>query len=270
MEYQHGMFTWADISAPDPDSAKRFYTGLFGWDAVDEHDPDGNYVYTMFNTGEKRVAGLGPQPPELVAQGMPPMWNSYITVDNLSAAVDGWALAGGQVIMPPMDVFSSGRMAVVADPEGAVVALWQAQEHVGAEVFNTPGAMTWNELNSRDTAAAREFYGKALGWEFEEFPYEGRESYWLVTVPGKQQGQPFSEDAYNGGILAVSDDFPPEFPAYWSVYFTAADLDHDVAKVGELGGSVVAGPMDTSAGRMAVVADPMGAIFVLIQPPEQP
>jgi predicted enzyme related to lactoylglutathione lyase len=266
MAYQHGMFTWADISAPDPTSEVSFYTSLFGWDAEDQHDPDGNYVYTMFSLYGKTVAGLGPQSPDAGEQGMPAMWNSYITVDNVNATADGWALAGGKIVMPPLDVFTSGRMAVVADPEGAFLALWQAQDHPGSEIFNVPGAMGWNELNTRDSAAARDFYGKVLGWEFEQFEGEGPTDYWLIRVPGKKQGSPLSEDPYNGGIFTMGDNFPPEIPAHWSVYFNTTDVDGDVAKITEMGGSIVAGPMDSAAGRFAVVADPAGAIFNIIAP----
>lgn len=270
MGYAHGLFTWADISTPDPASASSFYTSLFGWEAEDQHDPDGNYVYTMFTREGKRVAGLGPLPPDMAEQGMPAMWNSYITVDDVDATVDKWVDAGGTVVMPPMDVFDAGRTAVVADPEGAIVALWQAEGTFGSEVFNMPGAMTWNELNTRDAAAAREFYGKAIGWEFEVYQREGASDYWLITVPGKQQGPPLSNDAYNGGILTMGEEFPPETPAHWSVYFAIADIDADVAGLTNLGGSVVAGPMDTPSGRLAVVADPAGAIFTLLRLPPTP
>jgi hypothetical protein len=266
MAYQHGLFTWTDISTPDPEGAKAFYTSLFGWDAEDQQDPDGNYVYTMFSREGKTVAGLGPQQAG-TDENMPAMWNSYVTVDDVNATVDGWALARGTVVMPPMDVFDSGRMAVVADPEGAIVALWQPARHVGAEVFNLPGALNWNELNTRDAAAARDFYEKVLGWEFELYQREGAADYWLIKLPGKQQGSPLSNDDYNGGILTMGDEFPPEVPAYWSVYFTTTDVDGDAARVTELGGSVVAGPMATPAGRIAVVADTAGAIFNLITPP---
>ncbi|MGA9596446.1 MAG: VOC family protein [Acidimicrobiia bacterium] len=266
MAYQHGLFAWADISTPDPAATSAFYTALFGWDAEEQHDPDGNHVYTMFKLDGKVVAGLGPQP-DGGEQEMPAVWNAYITVDDINTAVDGWALARGKVVMPPMDVFDSGRMAVVADPEGAIVALWQAREYAGAEVFNSAGAMTWNELNTRDAAAACEFYGKTLGWEFELFPMEGAGDYWVIKIPDKSLEAPLSGDAYNGGILTMSDDFPSEVPAYWSVYFTSADVDADAAKITELGGSVMTGPMDTPSGRIAVVADPAGAIFNLIKPP---
>ncbi len=268
MGYQHGLFSWADLSAPDPAAASSFYTSLFGWDAEDQQDPDGNYVYTSFSKNGKAVAGLGAQPPELAAQGIPPMWNSYLTVDSVDETIEKWTAAGGAVMMPAMDVFTAGRMAFVVDPEGAVVALWQAIDSVGGEIFNLPGAMTWNELNTRDVDAARAFYGAALGWEFEIFE-GGRAPYWLITVPGKKQGDPLSEDAYNGGMFTIDENFPPEMPAHWSVYFASANVDADVAKITELGGGVIAPAMDTPAGRIAVVADPQGGIFNIIAPPQE-
>ncbi len=268
MGYEHGLFTWTDASSPDPAAAGQFCASLFGWEAAEQFDPDGNYIYTMFSRDGKSVAGLGGQSPEMAAQGLPAIWNSYISVDSVDDTVARWAEAGGSVMVPPMDVFTSGRMAVVVDPEGAVLSLWQAGDHVGGEVFNVPGAMTWNELNTRDVAAAREFYGKALGWEFEIFE-GGGDPYWLITVPAKTQGGALSEDAYNGGMLTISEEMGPDMPAHWSVYFQSADVDADVAKAQELGGTLVAPVMESSAGRIAVVADPQGGTFLVIQPPVQ-
>lgn len=268
MGYQHGLFTWADVAAPDPAAAKDFYTALFGWEAEDQFDPDGEYVYTMFSQDGKTVAGLGGQPPGLADQGIPAFWNSYVTVDNVDEVIEKWTAAGGSVMLPAMDVFTSGRMAFVTDPEGASVALWQPMDHVGGQAFNLPGAMTWNELATRDSAAAREFYGEALGWNFEIFEGEG-EPYWLIVLPNKKQGDPLSEDDYNGGFFTIGDQSPPEMPANWSVYFHSADVDADVAKATELGGKVIAPAMDTPAGRIAVVADPQGGVFNLIAPPQQ-
>lgn len=268
MGYQHGLFTWADVSATDPAAAGSFYSSLFGWQADDQHDPDGNYIYTMFSKDGKAVVGMGQQPAEMVEQGIPPMWNSYVNVDSVDDTLEKWTAAGGTVMMPAMDVFTSGRMAFVVDPEGAVVGLWQAGDHLGGGVFNVPGSMTWNELNTRDVDAARDFYGKALGWEFEVFEGEGA-PYWLITVPGKEQGDPLSEDAYNGGMLTIDETFPADMPAHWSVYFASADTDADLVKLAELGGGVVVPAMDTPAGRIAVAADPQGGRFTLIAPPQQ-
>ncbi|MDJ0663773.1 MAG: VOC family protein [Acidimicrobiia bacterium] len=268
MGYQHGLFTWTDIAAPDPAAIKGFYTALLGWDAEDQFDPDGNYIYTLFSKDGHTVAGLGGHPPAMAGQGIPAFWTSYVSVDNADEAIAAWEEAGGSVMMPAMDVFDSGRMAFVADPEGAVIAFWQAGEHVGGQIFNVPGAMTWNELNTRDVEAAKEFYGKALGWEFEPFDSPGALTYWLIKVPGKEQSSPLADDPYNGGMLTITEDFPPEMPANWSVYFASADVDAAVARLDELGGSLFAGVMDTSAGRLAVVSDPQGGVFQLITPPQ--
>ncbi|MDJ0924986.1 MAG: VOC family protein [Acidimicrobiia bacterium] len=268
MAYPHGLFSWADIASPDPEAAKAFYTGLFGWETADQHFPDGSLMYVTFSKGGKAVAGLGPQPPELTEQGVPPMWNSYVTVNNVDDTIEKWTAAGGSVMMPAMDVMTSGRMAFVVDPEGASVGLWQAGDSVGGEAFHVTGGMSWNELNTRDVDAARDFYGKALGWEFEAF--EGSDPvYWLVLVPGKEQGDPLSNDPYNGGMLTIGDTFPPEMPAHWAVYFTVPDVDASVAQVGELGGNVLVEPFDTGAGRIAVAQDPQGGTFLVIQPPAQ-
>ena len=133
-----------------------------------------------------------------------------------------------------------------------------------AERFDAEG----ENAGLRDVEAAKDFYGKALGWEFEPFDSPGAATYWLIKVPGKKRGSPFSDDDLNGGMLTLGDDFPPEMPANWSVYFASADVDADVSTLTELGGTLVAGIMDTSAGRMAVVSDPQGGVFMLIAPPE--
>ncbi len=266
--YQHGLFSWADVSMADPKAGADFYARLFGWDAADQHDPDGNYVYTMFSQDGKSTAGLGPQAPNMATAGLPPVWNSYVSVDSIDDTVAKWTAAGGTVMMPGMDVFDSGRMAIVVDPEGAICALWEAKNHVGAEVFNTPGAMTWNELNTRDAAAAMDFYGAALGWEFEAFG-DSEPFYWLIKLPGKKQGDPLSQDDMNGGILTMDENWPANTPPYWSVYFQVADTDATLARVTELGGNIVSPAADTPAGRLAVVSDPQGGVFLVIAPPTQ-
>jgi len=159
-------------------------------------------------------------------------------------------------------------MAFVVDPEGSVVALWQAGDHAGADVFNVPNTLTWNELNTRDADAAREFYGKALGWTFEEFPGSDP-TYWLINIPEKIQGAPVSEDNYNGGVLTMDENWPAEVPSYWSVYFNVADADAAAAQAVELGGNIVVPVMDTSAGRIAVISDPQGGMFSVIAPPSE-
>lgn len=259
-----GLFSWTDISVPDVDAAKAFYTGLFGWEAEDQFDPDGNRIYTMFRIDGADAAGMGAQPPELTAQGVPPFWNSYITVADVDDTVAAAKAAGGSVVMEPMDVMAAGRMAFLADPAGATFAIWQAGETKGAEVFNTHGAMTWNELASPDRVAAKAFYGSVFGWEFEEMP--GDMEYWLLVLDTKIDGDLDRDDHYNGGMMPL-EQMPPGTPPFWSVYFQVDDTDAAVARAIELGGSSLLPAFDTPAGRIGVIADPQGGAFSVIQPP---
>lgn len=265
MSYPHGLMSWTDISLPDPQAGKRFYTQLFGWSAEDQFDPDGTYIYTMFRQDGIDVAGMGPMPPEMQAAGIPPMWQTYITVDDVDEAVAAVTANGGSVVMPAMDVMTSGRMAIVADPEGAVASLWQAGEHVGAGAFDGPGQLCWNELNTRDSAAARDFWGKTMGWTFTEFE-ESPAEYWLIGLD--KAGVPnVADDNVNGGILTMDESFPAELPAHWMVYFGVEDADAAAAKIVELGGSTPVPPFDTQAGRMAVVNDDQGGTFMIVALP---
>lgn len=261
MSYPHGLFNWADVSAPDPTAASKFYAELFDWEAADQHDAEGGYIYTMFRQDSKDVAGLGPQGPG-TPEGTPAMWHSYIAVDDLDAALEQWTSAGGSVVMPAMDVMSSGRMAFVSDPEGAVAALWEAGEHVGAGIFCVPVSMSWNELATRDSAAARDFYKKALGWEFDEVDTSPSE-YWTIHLASKKSGQAYANDRFNGGIITMTEDWG-DLPAHWMVYFAVADTDATVEKLENLGGEVAVPAFDTDAGRMAVVRDPQGAVFTIV------
>lgn len=264
--YPFGLFSWADLSAPDVDAAKKFYTGLFGWEAEDQLDPNGNYIYTMFRLGGRDVAGLGKQPPEMVEAGVPPVWNSYASVGSVDDTVAAATAAGGSVLVEPMDVFTSGRMAFLMDPAGAAFAIWEARDTRGAEVLNEPGALNWNELATPDIETAKTFYGDVLGWDFEEFP--GENVYWLIVMDNKIPGDGDMDDSYNGGIMPL-DAFPEGTPSFWSVYFMVEDTDATIARATELGGSSVMPPMDTPAGRIGVIADSQGALFNVIQPAPQ-
>lgn len=266
MAYPHGLFSWTDISLPDPQAGRDFYAQLFGWDAEDQHAPDGTYIYTGFYKTGKPVAGLSALPSGTDTGGFPPIWNSYVTVDDVDMTIDRWLDAGGAVIMPAMNVMTAGRMAFVADPEGAVLALWQAGDSVGGEVFGEHGAPTWNELNTRNSGAARAFYGEAIGWEFERFEGEVPMEYWVIKLDAKESGQPYRDDKMNGGILTMDDNWPPEIPAHWMVYFQVDDTDEIVDRLTQLGGTVSIEPFDSTAGRIAIVADPQGGTFSVIAP----
>jgi hypothetical protein len=253
MELAHGTFGWVDLQTSDVAAAKDFYAGIFGWTYVDVPTPMG-VDYTMCYLEEQMVAGMGPQPGDLAAAGAPPMWNSYVFVEDVDTVVGAVGAAGGSVMMPPMDVMDSGRMAMIAGPDGAVVGVWQPYQHQGAEVFDVPGALTWNELQSRDLTAATEFLATLFGWRWEAQAPGGMEYYvgHVDSKPGNSE---------NCGAMNMPDGVPPEAPSMWVVYFAVADCVTTADQVPVLGGEVFLPPMEMGPGKFAGATDPTGAMF---------
>lgn len=246
--YTPGTFCWTDLTTTDQEAAKAFYGGLFGWEAEDMPVGDGVY-YSMQRVDGKDVAAISPQQQQQRDAGVPPLWNSYISVENADAVADRARELGATVHAPPFDVMEAGRMAVIQDPQGAHFLLWQANRHIGAALVNTPGALSWNELASPDLDASKEFYSSLFGWTVE--PFEGSPQPYLTIKNG---------EANNGGIRELDSPGPPP---HWLVYFAIDDIDQSLAKVEQLGGVKHAGPMDIGIAKIAVVADPQGAIFAL-------
>jgi hypothetical protein len=252
--YAQGTPNWVDLQTSDQDDAKRFYTGLLGWTYDDQPMAPGA-VYSVAQAGGDNVAAIAPQSPEMAAAGAPPMWNTYIAVDSVDDAVAKVEAAGGQVAMPAFDVMDAGRMAFVLDPGGAAVGLWQAGRHIGATRVNEPNAVVWNELITADPAGSAGFYQQVAGITTSVMEM-GDDKYTMFEV----NGQP------------VGGTTPPQMPGvpnHWHVYFSVADADATAAKAAELGGSVLVAPFDTPAGRMAVLRDPQGAAFSVMQPSGQ-
>jgi predicted enzyme related to lactoylglutathione lyase len=249
--YAQGTPNWVDLQTTDQAGAKAFYRGIFGW-SYDDQPMDAGAVYSIAKLGDSEVAAIAPQSPELKAAGAPPMWNTYLAVDSADEAAAKVAPAGGTVAMEPFDVMDAGRMAFVMDPSGAAVALWQAKQHIGASLVNEPGTVVWNELITNDPKAVS-FYEDVLGVTTTTVDM-GADKYTMFQVAGKEVGGTMPPQA--AGV-----------PNHWHVYFEVHDADASAAKVTELGGSVVVPPFDTPIGKMAVVADPQGAVFSLFQAP---
>jgi len=247
-QYTPGTFCWTDLTTTDQEAAKVFYGGLFGWEAEDMPVGDGVY-YSMQRVDGKDVAAISPQQQQQRDAGVPPLWNSYISVENADAVADRARELGATVHAPPFDVMEAGRMAVIQDPQGAHFLLWQANRHIGAALVNAPGALSWNELASPDLDASKEFYSSLFGWTVE--PFEGSPQPYLTIKNG---------EANNGGIRELDSPGPPP---HWLVYFAIDDIEQGLAKVEQLGGVKHAGPMDIGIAKIAVVADPQGAIFAL-------
>jgi predicted enzyme related to lactoylglutathione lyase len=159
-------------------------------------------------------------------------------------------------MFPPMDVMTAGRMAVIADAAGgAVFGIWQAGEHRGAQVVNQDGALSWNELGTRDPEAAQRFYADVFGWTATPIEFEGQVVYFSWQLDGRTIG----------GMLPMGDQFPAEVPPNWLAYFGAADLDAAAAEIERLGGRVLMPRREVPAGAFAVFADSQGAAFACVQ-----
>ena len=271
--YIPGVPCWIDTNQPDPEAAVAFYGGLFGWDIEDVMPPgsEGQYFIARIHGGD--VAGIGG-----VAPGAPPVavWNTYVWVENADETAAKVRNAGGGVVMEPGDVMDSGRTAVFSDPEGAVFFVWQPKQHRGAAIVNEPGSLNFNNLNTRDADAAKTFYGAVFGWG--TMPMGGGAEAW--TLPGygdhlellnpgtlermTSMGAPAGFADVVATVTPLPDD-QRDVPSHWGVTFAVADADATARKASELGGQVVAGPLDAPWVRMAVITDPQGAALTASQ-----
>lgn len=247
-KYEPGTFCWTDLTTTDQAAAKVFYSGLFGWEAEDRPVGEGA-VYSMMKVDGKDVAAISPQPPQQREAGAPPVWNSYISVESADEALARATTLGGTAHAPAFDVMDVGRMAVIQDPQGAYLMVWQPRSHIGAQLVNAPGALVWNELASPDLDASSAFYGGLFGWTLE--PFENSPTPYLGIKNG---------GANNGGMRPLD---PSGMPPHWLVYFGIENIDAGLAKATELGGETIAGPIDIQMAKIAVVRDPQGAVFAL-------
>jgi predicted enzyme related to lactoylglutathione lyase len=246
--YSPGTPSWVDLGTTDVTAAAAFYGGLFGW-TLDDLGPEGG-GYGIFRKDGKQVAGIGPATDE--ARGT--SWTTYFATDDVDETASRVAAGGGQVIMAPMDVMDQGRMAVFVDPAGAFFSAWQAGKHIGAELVNEPGSFTWNELVSSDIDTCKSFYAQVFGGTTRDVNMGEGPAYVLFQV----------NDRPVAGGMAYDPTMGP-LPGGWSVYFSVADCDSSHAKAGELGAATVLAPMDSPAGRFAIMRDPQGGTFAIIK-----
>lgn len=256
--YAPGTFCWADLAAHDPREAERFYTTLFGWTA--DHTrfgPDEDDVYVMLKKEGRDVAALYRMDPTQRSQGIPPSWLNYVTVESASQSTEKARRLGAAVLADAFDVMDFGRMALVSDPGGAVFALWEPGNHVGAGVKDEPGAMCWNELGTRDPDGAAEFYGALFGWSPQ--PFESGAAPYTLFMNGEAQA---------GGMFTITPEMGP-MPTAWAPYFAVENTDETARHAEDLGGRVLHPPHDLTVGRWAMLTDPQGALFNVIQVPER-
>lgn len=250
VEFAPGTPNWADMGSPDIEATRRFYTGLFGWTAQVGSPETGGY--TMFLKDSVAVAGAGPQ---REGDTQPPRWGGYIATADADATAAQVREAGGQVVMEPTDVMRFGRMAIFTDPEGAACGVWQGREMSGAGLVGAPGAMTWMELMTRQPEQADMFYQRVFDWSTTET---------RMTEGGTYRTWNCGDTAV-AGMFPIGEDFPSDMPAQWVVYFEVEDCDGTVAKAREMGADVLMQPKDIAPGRFAIIRDPQGASFAIIE-----
>jgi predicted enzyme related to lactoylglutathione lyase len=247
-----GTFSWVELSTSDAGAAKAFYSALFGWE-LDDRPAGPDMTYTMALLHGSEVAAMYQQGER--EQGVPPHWNSYVTVESADAAAARGKELGGNLLMEPFDVMDVGRMAVVQDPQGATIFVWEPRSSIGARRVNDPGCLTWNDLNTTDPGAAEHFYAGLFGWSFERV--QGDFEYWLIRKGERSNGGMRRQDQEQ----EVAAGVPPN----WMPYFTVEAADDAVTRIGELGGSVIVPPRQVPTGRFAVVRDPQNAVFALFE-----
>lgn len=253
MANPHGAFIWYELLTSDADAAAPFYAAVLGWIAADSGQADMDY--RIFSDSDEAIGGLMTIPPEGAAMGMKPGWLGYVGVDDVDASVEAILKAGGALHMPAMDIPNVGRIAMVADPQGAPFYVMRGAMDGESGAFSPDriGRCSWNELATGDAEAAIAFYSQHFGWiETGSMPMGDQGAYYFIA----HQGVP---------IGAIMSRGPETLPIPWRQYFRVADIDAAKAAVLSNGGTVHHGPGEVPGGDWVIQAfDPQGAFFGLV------
>lgn len=248
-----GAPCWIDLMTSDTERSRAFYCELFGWTAEEPAEEFGGY-FSFAKDGVLVAGCMASQP----GSDVPDVWSVYLAADDTRKAVDAAAARGGQILVAAMDVADLGTMAIISDPGGAAVGLWQPGRHPGFGVLGEPGAPSWFELHTRDYQATVAFFRDVLGWD----------THVVSDTPEFRYTTLKHGEDWLAGIMDASSFLPNGVPAHWSVYFGVEDTDATLAKIADLGGSILTAAEDTPYGRLATAADPTGAQFKLVGPNE--
>jgi len=251
-----GSFCWIELATSDQEAAKGFYSSLFGWSPQDS--PIGlSEFYTIFKLEDRDAAAGYTLREDQRAQGMPSHWMPYIAVESADQSAAKAKQLGGTEIMAPFDVMDLGRMAVIHDPTGAHFCVWQARKNTGIGIAGVAGSLCWADLNTSDAKRASDFYSNLFGWQI--MADEKDKSGYLHIKNGEH---------FMGGIPPATRR-QPGVPPHWLAYFWVDDVDATAAKAKQLGAKFYVEPMTIeSVGRMAVIADPQGAVFAIFNSPK--
>ncbi|MDH3293756.1 MAG: VOC family protein [Acidimicrobiia bacterium] len=242
--HQNHAISWVDLAAKDLDAQIAFYTTMMGWNTFQAPGTD----YTMFMVDDQPVAGVMAMTEQMGE--MPSVWSTYVAVEDAAATCARATELGGTVFQEPFDIPDGGKIAVVADPAGAVICFYEGSNDTGFRLLDEPGAPCWFETMSRNAEAATEFYTQLFGWETEAMP--GGMPYTIFKLG----------ETPVGGCMQMGDEVPAEVPSHWQVSFSiATSIEDFIAKATEHGAQVMMGPMSTPYGEGAVIVDPGGAAF---------
>jgi uncharacterized protein len=249
-----GAFCWIELATTDQAGAKHFYASLFGWRADDM--PIGpNDFYTMFRLDGADAGAAYTEREDERAMGIPPHWNLYVAAENADQTAGKAAQLGAKVLVPAFDVYDVGRMSVLQDPTGAVFSVWQPKKHRGVGLSGVPGTLCWADLSTPDPERAAKFYSELFGWKVT--PGQGSVGGGYLHI---QNG-----DTFIGGIPPAAHR-DPTTPPHWLIYFNVSDVDASAAKALELGAKFHLPPTTMEGvGRMAVMADPQGAVSAIFK-----
>lgn len=255
--YLPGVPCWIDLRQPDPEAARAFYGGLFGWEFSDE---------------PYAIASLGGQAVGAIAPGEGPNWNMYIAVENVESAAERIETAGGRRTGATEDV-EVGRLAPFVDSVDASFLVWEARGFAGAQLVNSPGSWSFNDLETADQDRAIKFYGDAFGWELSELEFgrfwrrPGYGDFLAKDDPELRERMALAPGGFADAVAWLNAG---NGAARWNTTWGVADCDASVARAVELGAEVVVEPYDAPYIRGSVIRDPQGGVVLLSQykPPE--
>ncbi|MGC9407324.1 VOC family protein [Streptomyces sp. DZ1-3] len=249
-----GAPCWVSLMVHGPAATHDFYGSLFGWEFRPGPQQLGPYARALLDGYE--VAGIGQLPPD---RQLPIAWTPYFASADVNRTAETVRLCGGTVGVGPLDAGEAGRLAIASDPSGAVFGVWQAAAHLGTAVTGVPGTPVWNELTTFETAGVAKFYQTVFGFELEPEAADGSD-YVTLRLDGRQVA----------GLRGVGSALPRDRGPHWVTYFEVADADASLERLVGLGGHVVEPVRESARGRLAMVADPEGARFALLQSPRDP
>ncbi len=253
-DFSPGEFCWLDLTAHDMKAAVEWYGPLFGWQAMEMPTSGDRPPYAFLMKGEDCVGGIGQMHEDMMAQGIPPVWNSYVATADCAATEAKARELGATITVPTMDVEGHGKLCFMLDPEGGAVAVWESTAESSPGVLvQEPGSLSWNELMTRDSATAQRFYGELFGWKFAPMPMDGVE--YMIAKSG---------DTDAGGFMPMDGPKFDGVPAHWLIYFHVDDVKATSEMAAATGGAVHVPPTSIPIGEFSCLADPQGGGFAVV------